>query len=622
MPLQMTSAEEALGRIKSGQHVLVGSGAARPQRLVEGLAARREELHDVEVLHLLSLGAAPYAAPEFAGHLRHNALFIGPNVRGAVGSGLADYTPCYLSEIPAMIRSGRLRVDVALIQTAAPDGESCSLGVSVDIMKAAVESAEYVVAQVNRRMPATRGDSRVALSDIDAFVEADLPLPTLPVRATSATAASIGRHVAQLVEDGSTLQAGIGSVPDAALAALAGKKDLGVHSEMISDGVLALVESGAITGRLKTIHPGLVVSSFCLGSARLYEAVGRLRDFEFYPSDYINDPFVIQRNDRMVSINSALTVDLTGQVAADSVDGSFYSGVGGQVDFIRGAARAKGGKAIIAMPSTATNGVSRIVACLPEGTGVVTTRADVDFVVTEFGIASLKGRTIRERALALSAVAHPAYRQQLIEDAKSRGFLDAGHIVPLPELPYPAELECRRRFGDREIFFRPMKPSDERRLKDLFYSQSEETTLKRYGFPIRYLSEQQFQDLAAVDYKDSMAITAFAPYKESVRMIGVGRYYFDPAAREAETAVTVHDDYQRRGIGTFLLDCLAWSARKRGIDTLRCGVSAPGEAVHRMLKRCFTRFEETGGPDGARLDVRLEDWKGRENPAAAPATAK
>ncbi|MBI3289694.1 MAG: GNAT family N-acetyltransferase [Elusimicrobia bacterium] len=613
---KMKSAEEAVKRVQSGQHVFVGSGASEPQRLVEALAARREELYDVELLHLLTLGTAPYAGPEFAGHLRHNALFIGPNVRGAVGAGLADYTPCYLSEIPSMIRSGRLRVDTALIQVAPPDGSSCSLGVSVDIVKAAVETAEYVVAQINRRMPATRGDSHVPLSRIDAFVEADQDLPTLPIQAPSTAATRIGRYVAQLVEDGSTIQAGIGSVPNAVLAALTDKKDLGVHSELVSDGVLSLIASRAVTGRRKTTNPGRVVSSFCLGSARLYEAVGQLREFEFYPTDYVNDPCVIQSNDRMVAINSALSVDLTGQVAADSVRGSFYSGVGGQVDFIRGAARSKGGKAIIAMPSTARDGTSRIVACLPEGTGVVTTRADVDFVVTEFGIASLKGKTIRERTLALSAVAHPAYRQRLIDEAKSRGFLDPGHITPLPELPYPAELECRRRFGDCEVFFRPMKPSDERRLKDLFYSQSKETTLMRFGVPLRFLSEQQFQDMVSIDYKDSMAIAAFAPHKESLRMIGVGRYYVEPDGREAEAAITVHDDYQRRGIGTFLMDCLAWSARRRGLETLRCEVMTPNTRIHHMLKRCFTRFEETGaGPNGTRLFVRLDDWKGEANPA-------
>lgn len=616
MSATATSAAEAVKRIRSGQHVLVGSGAAEPQRLVEALAARRGELFDVEVLHLLTLGAAPYAGPEFAGHLRHNALFIGPNVRAAVGVGLADYTPCYLSEIPAMIRSGRLRVDAVLTQVAPPDGGGCSLGVSVDIVKAAVESADFVVAQVNRRMPATRGESRVPLSQIDALVEADMPLPTLAPQAPTAVAGRIGRYVAQLVEDGSTIQAGIGSVPNAVLAALADKRDLGVHSELVSDGVLALVAGRTVTGRRKTVNPGRVVASFCLGSARLYEAVGQLRDFEFYPSDYVNDPCVIQRNEHMVAINSALSVDLTGQVAADSVRGSFYSGVGGQVDFIRGAARSKGGKAIIAMPSTAANGVSRIVACLPEGTGVVTTRADVDFVVTEFGIASLKGRTIRERALALSAVAHPAYRRQLVDDAKSRGFLDAGHITPLPELPYPIELECRRRFGDADIFFRPMKPSDERRLKDLFYSQSKETTLMRFGVPLRFLSEQQFQDLVSIDYVDSMAIAAFAPYRDSLRMIGVGRYYVEPGGRAAEAAVTVHDDYQRRGIGTFLMDCLAWSARRRGLETLRCDVMTSSTRIQRMLKRSFARFTESGAsPDGTSITVMLADWKGLGNPA-------
>ncbi len=616
------TAERAVQGIRSGHHVLVGSGAAEPQLLVEALAARRDELFDVEMLHLLTLGPAPYSGPEFEGHLRHNALFIGPNVRSAVVKGLADYTPCYLSEIPDMIRSGRLRVDAALIQVTPPRDGYCSLGVAVDIVKAAAEEADYVAAQVNARMPWTAGDSRVAMGDIDAFVAGDVPLPELPKPEPTAAAMWIGRNVARLVEDGSTIQAGIGALPDAILAALEGKKDLGVHSEMISDGMLRLIEKGVITGARKTLHPGKAVCSFCLGSRHLYEAAGRPL-FEFYPTEHVNDPCVISANERMVAINSALAVDLTGQVAADSVGSAFYSGVGGQVDFIRGAARSKGGKSIIAMPSTAQGGrISRIQAVLPEGTGVVTTRADVDFVVTEFGIASLKGKNIRERALALIGVAHPEYREKLAEDAKRRGYLDPGHILPAAWNPYSSELECRRRFGALEVFFRPLKPSDERRLKDLFYSQSKETTLMRFGIPLRRLSETQFQDLVAIDFLKSMAIGAFAPYKETVELIGVARYYADPDERAAEAAVTVHDDFQGRGIGTFLMNYLAWIALGKGIKLLRCDVVAPNARMQRTLGKCFHHISElNAGPTGVTLSVRLADWKGRGNPALEPLKA-
>ena len=620
---KLTSAREAAARLRSGQHVVIGSGAAEPQALVEALAARREELFDVEVLHLLTLGPAPYADPAFAGHLRHNAFFIGPNVRGAVTQGLADYTPCYLFEIPSMIRSGRVRVDAALIEVAPPRGGSCSLGVSVDILRAAVEAADYVVAQVNAHMPATHGNTLLPLSEIDAFVPGDHALPELPRPEATAAALWIGRYVAQLVDDGATIQAGIGAVPNAVLAALAEKKDLGVHSELISDGVLSLLEAGAVTGRRKTLHPDKVVCSFCFGGARLYEAVAR-PEFEFHPVDYVNDPFVIARNDKMVSINSALEVDLTGQVAADSLGHSFYSGVGGQVDFIRGAARSKGGRSIIAMPSTADAGrCSRVRCCLREGAGVVTTRADVDFVVTEYGIASLKGRTIRERALALVGIAHPRFREELLAQAKRRGYLDAGHVLPPAGDRYLVELECRRRFGDLDVFFRPIKPTDERRLKDLFYSQSKETTLMRFGVPLRFLSEAQFQDLVTIDYLSSVAIAAFAPYKDSIRMIGVGRFYADPGGKTAEAAVTVHDDYQVRGIGTFLIDYLAWIAKERGLESLRCEVMTPSSGMLRTLQRRFTKIRESGaGPDGVTLTARLADWKGRGNPVLEPAPAR
>ncbi|PIR18943.1 MAG: 4-hydroxybutyrate CoA-transferase, partial [Elusimicrobia bacterium CG11_big_fil_rev_8_21_14_0_20_64_6] len=343
-PVQtLKTAAEALAPLRSGQRVLIGSGAAAPQGLIEALAARARNLSDVEVLHLMTLAKAPYAAPSFQGHVRHNALFIGANTREAVGAGFADYTPCFLHEVPGLFRSGHLPLDVALVQVTPERDGRCSLGVSVDVVKAAIESAAYVVAQVNANMPWTEGDSTVAVSDIDAFVESDTPIFEFPVREATAEALWIGRYVRELIEDGSTIQVGIGAIPDAVLAALAGKKDLGVHSEMISDGVLDLVNAGVITGRMKSLHPGCVVTSFCMGGKRLYDAVNGNPQFLFHPSDYVNDPVIIASNQKMVSINSALLVDLTGQVAADSLAGRLYSGVGGQVDFVRGATASRGG---------------------------------------------------------------------------------------------------------------------------------------------------------------------------------------------------------------------------------------------------------------------------------------
>lgn len=570
--LPYVSASQALARVRSGQHVFVGSGCAEPEALVAALVARAPDLRDVEVLHLLTAGAAPYADTALQESFRHNAFFIGPNVRAAVRAGIADYTPCFLHEIPALIRSGRVPLDVALIQVAppGPDG-TLSLGISVDIVRAAVETAPLVIAQVNPRMPRTCGQTRLPVSAVDVFVEGDAPLLELKPRPPGPEAAAIARHCAALIEDGSTLQMGIGAIPDAVLAALGTKNDLGVHTEMFSDGLLPLVESGVVNGARKTLLRGKVATAFCMGSRKLYDAVDGDGRFEFRPSDFINDPFVIARNERMVSINSALQVDLTGQVCADSIGPKFYSGFGGQVDFIRGAARSPGGKSVIALPSTAKGGaVSRLVATLDPGSGVVTSRADVDFVVTEWGIASLKGRSIRERALALISIAAPAFRAELLEKARALGFVYPDQRPLPPELqPYPVECEARLALEDATVLeVRPLKPSDERALRDLFYSHTDETVLARYGMALKSLSRAQVQEFVTLDYDKRMALGAFERKGRASRLLGVARWDRVGASDEARLAVTVHDGFHDRGIGSFLIRALTRHARRRGLRRL------------------------------------------------------
>jgi len=605
--MKTITAAQALAPLRSGQRVLVGSGAAVPQALVAALSARAMALSDVEVMHLMTLAKAPYAAPSFKGHVRHNALFIGANTREAVGAGLADYTPCFLHEVPGLFRSGHLPLDAALVQIAPPRGARASLGVSVDVVKAAVENAAYVVALVNPNMPWTEGDSTVLLSDIDAFVEGAGPILELPLREATAEALWIGRYVRELVEDGSTIQVGIGAIPDAVLAALAGKKDLGIHSEMISDGVLDLVNSGVVTGKKKTLHAGAVVTSFCMGSRRLYDAVADNPAFLFHPSDYVNDPVVIASNQKMVSINSALLVDLTGQVAADSLNGRLYSGVGGQVDFVRGATASKGGKSIIVLPSTAKGGtVSRISCALSPGTGVVTSRADIDYVVTEYGIASLKAKTIRQRAVSLIQIAHPRFRSDLAKEAAKLGLLDAGHVLPPPEGAYPIELQSRRRVGELELVVRPLSPADEKALKELFYAQSEETTALRFGTPLSRLSETQFQELVAIDFRTSMALGAFLCEGRRRRLVGVARYHTRDGENEADLHVAVRDDFQRKGVGSELVRALAHTGAARGVESFRGEERGPG--IARLLRRCFTEVRERGlGPNGMRIWARLSD---------------
>jgi 4-hydroxybutyrate CoA-transferase len=407
--------QEAMQCIQSGMRVYIHPGCAEPEALVEALMARGPFVKNVEIVHLLTLGRADYIAPQMEGHFRHNAMFIGGNVRQAVNEGRADYTPVFLSQIEALFESGQMGIDVALIQVSPPDEHGfCSFGVGVDTTLTAARQAKFVVAQVNDQMPRTYGDSFIHVSDIDSIVEASRPLCELkPIEITDVHHA-IGKNVASLIEDGATLQLGIGGIPDAVLLELSGHKDLGIHTEMLSDSVIPLIESGVINGSRKSIHRGKIVTGFVLGTKKLFSFVNNNPAFEFHPNAYTNDPYVISENHKMVAVNSALQVDITGQVCADSIGTFFYSGIGGQVDFIRGASRCKGGKPIIAIPSTAKSGkISRIVPMLDPGAGVVTSRGSVHYVVTEYGVAYLHGRTIRQRAEALIEIAHPKFREEL-----------------------------------------------------------------------------------------------------------------------------------------------------------------------------------------------------------------
>ncbi len=418
-----TTAAEAVKVIKSGDNVHVHPGCATPITLVEAMTARAPELEDVKVWHLLTFGPAPYMAPEMAPHFRHMAYFTGGNAREAVNEGRAEYIPIYLYEIGNLIREGFYEVDVVLCNLSPPDEHGfCSFGVGVDVTKPAAENAKYVIAQINPQMPRALGDSFIHVRKLTHAVEVDEPPTQLPGAGhVSETSLKIGRHVAELIEDGSTMQMGIGEIPDAVLASLGGHKDLGVHTEMFSDGVIDLLEEGIVTNARKTLHRGKVIAGFVLGSHRLNEYIDNNPVFEFHPQNYVNDPFIIARNEKQVALNSAIEVDITGQVCADSIGTRIYSGFGGQVDFIRGAAYSKGGRPIIALPSTTKDDeISRIVNTLRPGAGVVTNRADVHYVVTEFGVASLHGRSLQQRAKEMLNIAHPAFREELERAAKER----------------------------------------------------------------------------------------------------------------------------------------------------------------------------------------------------------
>jgi len=418
---KLRTAEEAVSIVKSGQRVYVHPGCAVPGVLVDAMCCRYKELENVEVVHILTVGKTPYALPEMDGHIRHNALFLGKNLRETVNAGRADFTPIFLSEIPGLFYRGILPIDIALIHVSPPDEHGfCSFGVGVECTKPATEVAKAIIAQVNPKMPRTLGDSFIHVDKFTYCVEVDVPLRELPQVDPDVTPAEtevfekIGKNISELIEDGSTLQLGIGAIPDAVLRFLHGKKHLGMHTEMFADGVIKLVEEGVLTNERKTLHRGKMVVSFVLATRPLFDFVDNNPICEFHPSHYVNDPFVISKNDKMVAINSAIEVDITGQVCADSIGTYFYSGFGGQVDFIRGASRSKGGKPIIALPSTAKKGkCSRIVPFLAQGAGVTTSRGDVHFVVTEYGVADLYGKTIRQRTKALIDIAHPAFREEL-----------------------------------------------------------------------------------------------------------------------------------------------------------------------------------------------------------------
>jgi len=425
---RITTAKEAVKAIQSGQRVFLTGNCSVPQILLEALVERAKSLSDVEVAQVLTVGPSPHSHPALLGHLRINSMFISGNMRDAVHDGRADFTPCLLSEFPTLFRDGHLPVDVAFVHVSPPDEHGfCSLGIEAGLTKTPAESARIVMAEVNEQMPRTLGDTFMHISKIDHLIPVDYPLQELVLGQANDISMRIGKHVASLIEDGSTLQMGIGGIPDAVLHFLEDKRDLGIHTELFSDGVMALVQKGIITNEKKNIHRGKISAGFILGSRALYDFVDNNPLVELHPTEYINDPFVISRNDKVVSINSAIEVDLTGQVCADSIGPKLYSGVGGQLDFVYGASRSKGGKPIITLPSTVTRRdgtrLSRIVPMLKEGAGVVTTRNHVHYIVTEYGIAHLYAKSIRQRTRALIDIAHPDFQEDLERKAHELKYL-------------------------------------------------------------------------------------------------------------------------------------------------------------------------------------------------------
>ena len=592
-PEKFVPEEQVFNCIRRGYRLFVGTGCGEPKFLIGALAnyldSHPRAFFDAEVLHVWTLGVSPYTDKRFEQNFRYNSFFIGERTREAVNKGLADYTPIFLSQVPQLFRSKRIPVDVALVQTSPPDKNGCmSLGVSVDITKAAVENASIVICQVNSNMPRIHGDTFVNVRNVDYIVPHDEPLLEYKATVPDELSRSIGKYVARIVEDGDTIQVGYGSIPNAVLANLEEKQHIGVHTELVSDGIVDLMRKGVIDNSNKSFDRGRTVATFCMGTKDTYEYIDDNPNFNFRQIDETNNPLLIAQNRNMTAINSALAIDLTGQATAESIGGMFYSGIGGQADFMRGAVLAEGGKTILALPSTTADGsISRIVPYMLEGVGITLTRGDIQYVVTEYGIAYLHGKNIRERAMELIAIAHPDFRHWLIEEAKSRNLIYADQaFIQGDEGEYPEELEVHKTTREGlEIFFRPVRISDEPLLKEFFYSLSDKSIFRRFMSFIQHMPHEQLQELVAIDYTRQIVILAVLQDEEKETVVGVGQYVVIGDTNTAEASLAVRDEHQDTGIGTAMLDYLLEIAQRQGLREFLLEVLAENEPMLHLLEK-------------------------------------
>lgn len=565
--------DEVFSHIRRGKTIFIGSACAEPQYLVQCLISYIESkpkaIVDAEVIHVRTLGVAPYAQEKYKHNFRHNSFFIGESTRSAVNTGMADYTPIFLFQVPSLISEGLVKIDVALIQTSPPDIHGyMSLGVSVDIVMSAVKHASLVITQINSHMPRVHGNTFIHMDDVDFAVAYDEELLEYTPKSDSKIAQSIGENVSRLIEDGDTIQVGYGSIPNAILSNLSAKKRLGVHTELIGDGIVELMKNGVIDNSNKNINRGKTVATFCMGRRSTYQYIHDNPSIEFHSIDYTNNPVIIAQHDHMVAINSALEIDLTGQATAESIGKRSHSGVGGQADFMRGTPLSRGGKAILTLQSTAREEtISRIVPFLGEGASTTLIRGDIHFVVTEYGIAFLHGKSIRERAMDLISIAHPKFRPWLVSEAKKAGLVYKDQaFIPGEKGVYPEELETYRTTkSGLDVHFRPIKISDEDLLKDFFYSLSDKSLNRRFMSARLDMPHERLQELVIIDYSKETAILAVIgdPGKEVI--VAVGRFFIDPNSHTAEVAFTVGDDYHNRGIGTELLAYLTYLAKRQGL---------------------------------------------------------
>jgi acyl-CoA hydrolase/GNAT superfamily N-acetyltransferase len=582
------TAQEAMGLIKPGQRVFIGSSSGEPQHLVRVLSAETERLKDIEIVRLMALESAPLTL--IANKTGDQALNIRSFYAGsAKPRGLARnmrfITPLNLSAVPRLFKTRRLPIHVALIQVSPPDDFGwLSLGVSVDITLAAAQSADLVVAQVNANMPRSLGRSFIHVDDVDVIVEYDEALITISAPAESESANLIARHVTRLIDDGSTLQIGLGMTPQAVVLALSDKNDLGIHTQYLTDEIMHLVARGVITNRKKGYNDGKLVASTAIGSKELYEFLDDNPGIEFQPSDYVNDPSIISRHNKMVSMNVAMTMDLTGQVAADALPLNHFSGVSGMLDFVRGAGQAEMGKSILLLPSTSRRDeVSRIVPIL-EDTAVVIPRSDVYYVVTEYGAVNLFGKSLQERAMAMISIAHPDFRDTLFHAAKKMGLLSAERtLTESIQGIYPVQLEETIEINGEEVTIRPAKPVDERRIQEHFYTLDKEDVVSRFFHEKTRFDRDEVEGVSQIDYINDLTMVAVVGEFGFGRVVGIGEYLFDPAKNLAEVAFSISKDFQARGLGTILMEKLGQAARENGISGLIAYTSPDNQGMIKLF---------------------------------------
>jgi acyl-CoA hydrolase len=616
---KVVDAQEAVSKIMRGSRVFIGTGCGEPQHLIKAMV-KDDHLQDIMVYQMLSSTLSEFVDDEsFTRRFSLKLFFISQSMRKAAFEGKIDYIPEYLSQIPRLFASHRIGLDVALVQVSPPDRFGyCSLGVSVDITRSAVEHAAVVIAQVNPKMPRTSGDSFVHVDEINWLVTYEEPLVVvLPTVKDNEVSRRIGHYVSQLVDDGATLQIGFGHLPNALLKYLDGKKDLGIHTQLITDGLLPLFEKNVITNKKKTLLPGRVVTSLCMGSEKIYRYVDNNPAFYFRSSEFVNDPTVIARNDNLISISSALEVDLTGQVCSDSMGHLFYSGIGDQVDFLRGSSMSNGGFSIIALPSTAQNGaVSRIVAHLSEGAGVATTRVDVNFVVTEYGIAELKGKGIYQRVMELAQIAHPKFREELIGVAKKRHYIFADQLPPTTEdllflEGYKYTLKLK---NGKIVEFRPLLPSDEFAYRNFFYSLQEKTIYMRFFYKMRTFSHEVVQkQWSSVDYHKNMSIIGLVQKGGHKEIMAIGSYAEDEAER-AEVAFVVREDFQGNGVASYLLEILEKIAKENRYRSFSATVLRENAAMIRVFKKRYpnAKISVNGGSD-LQIQMKFDEAINRDD---------